>query len=474
MPACLKAAIVGSGPSGFYAAEALLAGRGDVEVDLIERLPVPFGLVRFGVAPDHPRLKDVCSVFEGIARDGRLRLMANVDAGGDVGFDELRALYDVVVIATGAACDRRLGIPGEDLPGSHSATEFVGWYNGHPDFCDRVFDLGQETAAVIGHGNVAVDVCRILAKDLDELRSTDMCAHAVEALAGSRVREIHLIGRRGPVQAKFTAKELRELGELRAADAVVPASSLELAAACQAELAGPKGAASAKNLAILRQMAGRGRKAGRAIHIRFLQSPAEIFGAGRVEGLRIQHNRLSGEPHRQVAEPTGHTEVLHAGLVFRSVGYKGTAIAGLPFDARSGTIPNAHGRVLDRGTAAPGLYVTGWIKRGPTGIIGTNRADSIETVEHALADFAGAPPARKPGRDGMARLLADRGVAVVDLAHWSRIDALERRRGESGGKPREKLTAIGDMLALREAVARPLDRSDARCRVNADPPMPVA
>ncbi|HSD59327.1 MAG TPA: FAD-dependent oxidoreductase, partial [Burkholderiales bacterium] len=373
----LRAAVVGSGPSGFYAAEALLKGGAATRVDMIERLPVPYGLVRHGVAPDHPKLKEAILVYDKIARLPNYSLLANVTVGRDVTVAELLACYHVVVFACGAESDRRLGVPGEDLPGSHTATEFVGWYNGHPDYRDRSFDLSQEVAVIVGQGNVAADVCRILAKSVDELRQTDISAHALDALASTRVREVHVIGRRGPAQAKFTNKELKELGELANADAVLDPRALELNPGSVAEIQAKANVVSAKNVEIFREWVSRP-AAGkpRRVIFHFLKGPATLAGNGRLEHLVLARNRLEGEPFQQVARETGETETLDCGLLFRSIGYSGVAVPGVPFDAKRGVIPNRDGRVVDAaGAEVPGLYAAGWIKRGPSGIIGTNRAD---------------------------------------------------------------------------------------------------
>ncbi len=443
----LTVAIIGAGPSGFYAAEALLKSGLTVRVDMIERLPVPFGLVRHGVAPDHPKLKEAIPVYDRIARAPGFAFLGNVTVGRDVSVDELRAAYHALVFTCGAESDRRLGVPGEDLAGSYTATEFVGWYNGHPDFRDRTFDLDQEVAVIIGQGNVAADVCRILAKTVDELRHTDIAEHALDALACSRVREIHVMGRRGPAQAKFTAKELKELGELQDADVVVDPAELELNPESLAEFEERKGAGAKKNVDILRAFAAR-TPAGRhrRIHFRFLLSPVELQGDWHVERVLLERNRLSGPPFEQSARGTGERVTLDAGLVFRSIGYKGTALEGLPFDARSGVFPTKDGRIHDEtGAIIPGLYASGWIKRGPTGIIGTNRADSVETVASLLADLPTLDAGLRPGAHGLERLRS--AVRVVSYEDWLAIDQAEIERGRPKGKPREKFTRVEDMLA---------------------------
>jgi len=452
----LRVAIVGAGPSGFYAAESLLKSGQVVRIDMIERLPAPYGLVRHGVAPDHPKLKEAIAVYDRIARSPEFRYFGNVTVGRDLPVGALAAAYHAVIFASGAESDRRLGVPGEDLAGSYTATEFVGWYNGHPDFRDRVFDLAQEVAVIIGQGNVAADVCRILAKTVDELKHTDIAEHALEALAASRVREIHVIGRRGPAQAKFTAKELRELGELDDAEVVLDPAELELNPESLAEFEDRKGAGAKKNLEILREFAARpasGRS--RRIYFRFLLSPVEILGQGHVERVVFERNRLSGGPFEQSARGTGERLELAAGLVFRSIGYKGTAMAGVPFDARQGVFPSRDGRILDEtGAVVPGLYACGWIKRGPTGIIGTNKPCSVATVASLLADLAALDQVPKPGAEGLPVLLGADGLRVVSYDDWVTIDQAEVSRGAPKGKPREKFTSVDEMLEVLGAPRR--------------------
>jgi ferredoxin/flavodoxin---NADP+ reductase len=448
----LQVAVVGSGPSGFYAAEALLKSDRTVRVDLIERLPAPFGLVRYGVAPDHPKLKEAILAYQGIARLPRFALLANVTVGRDVTVQELLAHYHAVLLAYGAETDRRLGVPGEDLAGSHTATEFVAWYNGHPEYRDRHFDLSADVAAIVGQGNVAADVCRILAKSVDELRGTDISEHALDALAASRVREIHVIGRRGPAQAKFTNKELKELGELANCTAEVDPGALELNAESRAELEAKTSFISAKNVEILRDFSSRPRGGKpRRLILHFLKSPAKLVGAGRLQEVVLERNRLEGAPFEQVARSTGVTESLACGLLFRSIGYGGTPIRGVPFDAKRGTIPTRWGRVVDGADASiPGLYAAGWIKRGPTGIIGTNRADSVASVKSLLADVPTLPQEVRMGSKGIAALLAARGVRPVCYDDWQAIDAEEVARGLPKGKPREKFTRVNEMLQFLE------------------------
>src|SRR6266536_5350787 len=448
----LQVAIVGSGPSGFYAAEALLRRKCAIRVDMFDRLPTPFGLVRGGVAPDHPKIKQVCLVYDKIARSSGFAFFGNVEIGATLTVDELRAAYHVVIFACGASADRRLCIPGEDLPGSHTATEFVGWYNGHPDYRDRQFDLGQEVAVIIGQGNVAIDVCRILAKTVDELKHTDIAQQALDCLAESRIREIHLIGRRGPAQAKFTTKEFRELGELAECDAVVDPADLELNPESRAELEERSGSVAKKNMEVLGGLAGRtSRPTRRRVFLRFLLSPVELRGDGRVAEVVLERNRLEGKPQQQTARGTGQRITQACGLLFRSIGYKGVAIPGVPFDARQGVFPSREGRIVDdAGVPIPGLYASGWIKRGPTGIIGTNRADSLATVTSLLADVASLDTGPKPGADGVGALVSGHGPRVVTFADWLVIDRAEVERGAPKGKPREKFTRLEEMLRLVE------------------------
>jgi ferredoxin--NADP+ reductase len=448
----VRAAIVGSGPSGFYATEALFRSEPVVLVDMFERLPSPFGLVRSGVAPDHPKLKQPIKVYQRIAETPQFRFLGNVTVGRDVSVEELQACYHVVVFTCGAETDRKLGVAGEDLAGSYTATEFVGWYNGHPDYRNRVFDLSHETAVVIGQGNVAVDVSRILAKTVDELRQTDIAKHALEVLAESKIRHIHMIGRRGPAQAKFTHTELRELGELADCDPVVDPSDLELNSASRAELEDRSNRANIKSYEVLQGFASRPPPTRRRrCYIQFLKSPIELKGEERLERVVLMRNRLEGEPSQQVARETGETEELACGILFRSIGYRGIPIAGVPFDGRRGIFPNREGRIVEGERVIPGLYAAGWIKRGPTGIIGTNREDSVATVKSLLADLPNLDTGPKPGADGLQALLGSRAVRVVSYSDWQQIDAVEVRRGEAAGKPREKFTRVDEMLAALAA-----------------------
>ena len=443
----LRVAVVGSGPAGFYAASALLTADPPAEVDLIERLPTPWGLVRLGVAPDHPKLKDVSRAFERTAQRPGFRFFGNVEVGEAITHDDLMQLYDAVIYAVGAQTDNRLGVPGEDLPGSWSATQFVAWYNGHPDFQELEFDLSGERAVVVGAGNVALDVARMLALTREELAPTDTTDRAIEAISESGIREIVVLARRGPAQAAFTTPELKELGQLAGADVVVDPAELELDTASASSLEGNTNAT--RNLEVLREFASReptGKP--RRVVLRFLVSPAAIVGEDAVEAVEIVHNELVAEDGRISARATERRETIPAGIVFRSVGYRGVALPGLPFDPARGTLLNNGGRVLDQGGAPVGsVYCAGWIKRGPTGVIGTNKKDATETVQLLLEDAAVGRLPRIPEPRDLAEVLAERGGDPVLYAGWEEIDRVEKAAGEPHGRPRVKLHSWEELLA---------------------------
>jgi len=445
----LRVAVVGSGPAGFYAAGFLLDADVPVEVDMIERLPTPWGLVRLGVAPDHPKLKTVSRAFERIAAKPGFRFFGNVEVGRHLTHADLTRLYDAVIYAFGAQSDRRLGIPGEDLAGSWSATEFVAWYNGHPDFQDLVFDLNVERAVVVGNGNVALDVARMLALTPAELAPTDTTEPAIEAIGGSTLREIVIVGRRGPAQASWTTQELKEMGELAGADVHVDLAELEGAAGEDTN--------TQRNLEVLREFAQR-EPTGKPSLIRFLffRSPVALHGDERVESIELVRNRLEEREGRLVAVPTEERETLDCGLVFRSVGYRGVGLPGLPFDERRGTIRNVAGRVHDEESRPLGAtYCAGWIKRGPTGIIGTNKKDAGETVAELLEDVREGRLVHREdvAPDAVEALLAERGSRPVVYAGWTSIDELERAAGEKAGRPRIKLRTWDELLDTAERVA---------------------
>lgn len=452
----LRVAVVGSGPSGFYAVGALFKRKElHVSVDLFDRLPTPFGLVRGGVAPDHQKIKKVIRAYQKTAADPRFRFFGNVMLGRDVQLEDLMRHYDQVVLATGNESDRQMGLPGEDLEGVYSATEFVGWYNGHPDFADREFPLGRATrAAVVGNGNVAIDVVRVLAKRPDELAPTDIAGYAVDALASSTLEELVMWGRRGPAQAAFSPKEIKELGELDNADLVIGAEELDFGELTTTWLAESAGRDNRKNVDYLNEVAARevGAKQRKVI-CRFLVSPKEFIGEnGRLTGVRLERNALypddTGTPR---PKGTGETWIEPVDIVFKAIGYRGVPIQGVPFYDRWGTFPNEAGRILTEhggDEAVKNLYVVGWAKRGPSGLIGTNQGDSVATVNEMLADIEGVTAPVDPTKDADAvlGLLDERRVRYVSFADWQLLDAEELRLGEAKGKIREKFTQVEDML----------------------------
>jgi ferredoxin--NADP+ reductase len=456
----LRCAVVGAGPAGFYATEQLLAEGFDV--DLLDALPTPFGLVRAGVAPDHPKIKSVTRVFEKTAGHPCFRFFGGVALGSDVGRDDLLRCYHAVVYAVGTSRDNRLGIPGEDLPGSHAASEFVGWYNGHPEHAHREFDLSARRAVVIGNGNVALDVARMLVLGPGELAPTDTADHALTALAKASVEEVVVLGRRGPAQSAFTNPELRELGELARADVVVDPAEVALDDDSAAWLeSGSVDATARRNVEILRGYAGRPAPAkSHRIVLRFLRSPVEILGGdeGSVASLRVARNRMErGADGVLRAVSTDRYETLDCGLVLRSIGYRGAALPDVPFDERGGRISNAGGRVCDaEGVVLRGEYAVGWIKRGPSGVIGTNKKDAADTVARILEDRAAdrlnRPAVADP--DAAQALLSASVPGLVTWTGWRAIDAHERAAGEARGRPRVKLVRLPEMrdVALGAAV----------------------
>jgi ferredoxin--NADP+ reductase len=458
----LRVAVVGAGPSGFYAAEHILKD-GDVhaQVDLFDRLPTPFGLVRGGVAPDHPKIKSVTRVYEKTAAREGFRFFGNVKIGHDLEVEELEGLYHAIVFTVGCETDRPLGIPGEDLPGSHAATAFVGWYNAHPDYADEDFDLSARRAVVIGNGNVAMDVARMLALTDRELRRTDTADHAIELLDRKGIEEIVVLGRRGPVQAAFTNPEIRELGVMEDAEVIVDPAEVELDPASAAYLASEEADKTTRvNVETLQEFARRGRQGKeRRIVLRFLVSPLEIKGDGRVESIVLGHNELVEEDGRLLARDTGGREELGCGLVLRSVGYTGVPIEGVPFDTGRGLILNEGGRVLDPHDSGHkvGHYTAGWIKRGPSGVIGTNKKDASETVGHLLADVGSGTllEPSDPAPEAIERLLAERDIRYVSFEDWQAIDQAEVGRGEPHGRPRVKFVRVEEML---DTVGEPNER----------------
>ncbi len=449
----LRVAIIGAGPSGFYAAESLAKDLENVSVDLFDRLPTPYGLVRFGVAPDHQKIKSVVKMYEKTAQRENVRFLGNVAFGRDITYTDVKKHYDAVIYTVGASSDRNLGIPGEELPGNMSATEFVAWYNGHPDYETHINKVDAEAVAVIGMGNVAVDVTRVLAKSVDELNTSDIADHALEVLKDSKVKDVYMIGRRGPAQAKFTTKEVRELGELLNADIVVDEAEMLIDEASLASIENDP--TTKKNIEVLtgfskKPLEGKDRR----VNIRFLASPVEIMGEGKVEAIKLEKNRLEPSADYINAVGTGEYEVLPVQLVLRSVGYRGVALPEVSFDERRAVIPNDKGVVLDapKGKPIGGEYVAGWIKRGPSGVIGTNKADSAETVEQliALQGQSDLPEDNDKKPEVVLELLKTRGVPYITFDQWLKLDKLETEAGLAQGRPRVKLTNVKKML---EAVA---------------------
>ncbi len=436
----IQVAIVGTGPAGFYAAEALLKSDAECRIDMIDRLPTPFGLVRYGVAPDHQTTKRVTRVYTKILRREEVEFFGNVEVGRDVTLDELRSAYDAVVFATGAAHDRSLGIPGEDKGGVIGSASFVGWYNAHPDMRDLDPDLGCTAAAVIGNGNVAIDIARVLVKTRENMAESDLPPYAADAIARSPLRDVYMFGRRGPIEAKFTNVELREMGHLEDALAVVDPAQLPDDVGDLPE--GRDRRLKEKNLATLKGFAAQaGREVARRAHFAFFATPVEILGGDRVEGLRLERTRVVAGR----AVGTGEFFEIPCGLVIPAVGYRSIAVEGLPFDEKSATIPNHDGRV------EPGIYVVGWIKRGPSGVIGTNRPDGVKVAGHIVSDCRDSG---KPAGHRLRSLLAGRGVGPVSFADWEAIDAAEIAAAVPPA-PRRKFETVAAMLSVLEAPAAP-------------------
>ncbi len=448
----LRVAVIGAGPAAFYAAEALFKTPDlVVKIDMFNRLPTPFGLVREGVAPDHESIKAVTRVYEKTASNPNFNYFGNVTFGVDLSHEEIISLYDQVIYAVGAQTDRKMGIPGEDLAGSYPATIFVGWYNGHPDYRDLKFDLSQERVVVVGNGNVAMDVARILLTNPEELVKTDIADHALEELRKSKVREVVMLGRRSPAQASFTNPELKEFGELSGVDVVIDPADLVLDPQSETYLESDRTAK--KNVETLRSFAGRaGRTQPRRIVFRFLVSPVEIGeDKGRVGKVKIEKNRLESQSDGTLrAKGTGQYETIEAGMVLRSVGYRGVALKGVPFDESTGTIPNVAGRVIlsNSGETVTGEYVVGWAKRGPSGIIGTNKPDSAATVKAMVEDLPSLPGIKDGLREGLPveELLRKRKIDCISFEAWNKINQAEVARGTEQGRPRVKFCRVGEMM----------------------------
>lgn len=451
----LRVAVIGAGPAGFYIISNLAKQKElTAEIDLFDRLPSPYGLVRAGVAPDHQKDKSVTRVYDKSVANSEVRFYGGVEYGRHVGLGDLKRHYHQLVFTTGASRDRNLNLPGEELAGSHSATDFVAWYNGHPDFADLDFDLGQEAVAIVGIGNVAIDVARILCKPVDELATTDMADHAIEALRASRVKDVYLLGRRGPGQAAFTPPEIKEMGEIDGVDLVIRDEDARLDELTEAYLANHKDRNAGKNIDFIKAYHERPRGGGdKRLHIHFWTSPTELVGnaEGGVKSVRLVRNEpVAGKDGSVRARATDRSEEIQAGLVFRSVGYRGAALPDVPFHEAAGTIRNLDGRVLDAAGGAPvtGLYTAGWSKRGPTGVIGTNKTCAQGTVARMMEDLASGrllEPA-EPAPEQAASFLANRAPDAIGYTDWRRIDAKETEKGRRQGRPRVKFTRIPEML----------------------------
>lgn len=451
----LRVAIIGAGPAGFYAADHLLKQRDlTIEVDMFDRLPTPFGLVRAGVAPDHQKIKSVTRIFDRVAEKPAFRFFGNVALGEHISVADLEAYYHQIIYTTGAQTDRPLEIPGSELENNHAATEFVAWYNGHPDYRDLHFDLTQERVAVIGVGNVAMDVARILCRTREELMETDIADYALEALSQSNVKEVYILGRRGPVQAAFTTPEVKELGEMAGADVLVPVDEADLDLLSQAALAeGDR--ATASKVEIILSYAGRAATGKeKKLILRFLVSPVELYpdAQGKVARMRLVKNELYATGAGSLRpRATDQFEEIPVGLVFRSIGYRGVPLPGVPFNDSWGVILNREGRVIDPETESHkvGHYTAGWIKRGPSGVIGTNKPDAVETVNLMLQDLAAGillTPSH-PDAEAAAALIQERQPRFVSYEDWLKLDALELSQGAAQGRPRLKFTVVEEMLA---------------------------
>ncbi|MGD8584133.1 MAG: FAD-dependent oxidoreductase [Chloroflexota bacterium] len=453
----LRVAIIGAGPAGFYTAERLFKEKNlNIEIDMYDRLPTPYGLVRAGVAPDHQKIKSVTKIFDRVAAKPGFRFYGNVDIGKDVSVADLEDYYHQIVYTTGAQTDRHLNIPGIDLKGSHAATEFVAWYNGHPYYRDREFDLSVESAAVIGIGNVAVDVARTLLRAPEELQKTDIADYALEALRSSKIKDVYVLGRRGPAQGKFTSPELKELGEMELAEVVVRREEAELDELSEESLA-TADRGTLRQVEIIQEYAhleSQGKP--RRLHIRFLVSPSELIGDedGRVVAMKLVHNELYKTDAGSLRpRATDQEETIDVGLVFRAVGYRGVPIPNVPFNDDWGVIMNVKGRVVDATTQEPktGHYTAGWIKRGPSGVIGTNKPDAAETAELMLADAVEGAVLQPgyPSADAAEAMVRSRQPEFFSYDDWLRLDQLEVERGEATGRPRVKFTKVSEMVAAR-------------------------
>ncbi|WP_063046224.1 4Fe-4S binding protein [Nocardia pseudovaccinii] len=442
----LRVAIVGTGPAACYAAENLLS-RGNVEIEMFDRLPAPWGLARYGVAPDHSETRGVTEMFASAFKRDAVRFHLNVEVGKDISHAELLQHCHAVIYAVGASAERRLDVPGEDLPGCISATEFVAWYNGHPDFADHEFDFSGERAVIVGNGNVALDVARVLTADPDQLATTDIADHAIEALRHSNIREVVLLGRRGLADAAFSGPEFLALGHLPDTDIVIHPVDIDDSVRTALDDPATDPALRLK-LDLAADYARRDQPGSKRIVFRFLASPTAVVGTDKVTGIECVRNDLRPGPNGPVPVPSSEIDTLPASLVLRAIGYRGKPVPDIPFDEAVGVIPNEHGRVIDRsGTPTPATYVTGWIKRGPRGVIGSNRRDAQETATALVDDFlSGQLTAPEHDREALAALLIDRCPDLVDRDGWTTIDRAEKAAGAAAGRPRVKFTRVAELV----------------------------
>jgi ferredoxin--NADP+ reductase len=449
----LRLAIVGAGPAGIYAADILLKHERsfDVSIDLFDHLPAPYGLVRYGVAPDHPRIKGIITALRDVLDRGDIRIFGNVRFGVDLTLDDLKRHYNAVIFATGAVEDADLDIPGIDLPGSYGAADFVSWYDGHPDY-PREWPLEAESVAVIGNGNVALDVARMLAKHADDLLPTEIPANVYDGLKASAVTDVHVFGRRGPMQVKFTPLELRELGELRDVDMIVHDEDFDYDPASRAAID------SNKQILVIDKIFTQWRQretgqASRRLHLHFFARPTEVVAGpdGRVAAFRYERTEPDGAGG---VRGTGEFREVAVQAVYRAVGYFGSRLEGVPFDAERGVIPNHEGQVLaEHGQTLPGVYATGWIKRGPVGLIGHTKSDAMETIEHLVRDQASWWSPASPGEESIVALLEERGVAYTNLDGWHALDTHEVALGEPEGRARIKVVDRDEMVAISRGTA---------------------
>lgn len=442
----LRVAIVGAGPAGIYAADLLLKAerRFEVSIDLFEQLPAPYGLVRYGVAPDHPRIKGIVNALRDVLDGGGIRLFGNVRYGTDITLDDLKHHYNAVIFTTGAIRDAELDIPGIGLPGSFGAGEFVSWYDGHPDV-PRDWPLDHRVVAVVGNGNVALDVARMLAKHAEDLLPTEVPKNVYELLAGSAVTDVHLFGRRGPIQVKFTPLELRELGELRDVDIVLDEADFGIDPSDERSISTNKQRFVINRVLTEWRSRGAG-TASRRVHLHFYSRPVEVLGTDRVEGIRIERTAPDGEGG---VEGTGEFRDIPVDAVYRAIGYFGTPLPGVPFDEHRGVIPNRAGRAIDdEDELVHGVYASGWIKRGPVGLIGTTKSDAMETVQGLLGDQAEWWSPAEPSPDAVVAMLEARGIRYTTVEGWHRLDAHERALGEAQDRERIKVVPRDDMVDI--------------------------